>query len=304
MFSRFSVFLTTILGKTPNIQSCMCIYTHVHTDYRVECPKLNVSPAEAKSMLTTSYDLETPTLLIQPNNSSSNYYSLQRTTCHTFFLIGTTANFRIPILKNIYLFLAALGLSCSARASLQLWHVGPRARRPCSCSMQAFQLWQVGLVALWNVRSQFPYQGSIPCPCIGRQILNHWTTREVPGFPLFFNFIYFLAALGLRCCAWAFSSCSKWGLLFVALHGLLIAVASLVAEHGLQASGLQQLQHTVSVVVARGLSSYGARAQLLQGMWYLPGPGLEPVSPALAGRFLTTAPPGKSQDSHFKDEKN
>ena len=31
-------------------------------------------------------------------------------------------------------------------------------------------------------------------------------------------------------------------------------------------------------------------------MWDLPGPGIEPVSPALAGRFLTTVPPGKSQD--------
>ena len=30
-------------------------------------------------------------------------------------------------------------------------------------------------------------------------------------------------------------------------------------------------------------------------MWDLPGPGLEPVSPALAGGFLTTAPPGKSE---------
>ena len=29
-------------------------------------------------------------------------------------------------------------------------------------------------------------------------------------------------------------------------------------------------------------------------MWDLPGPGLEPVRPALAGRFLTTAPPEKS----------
>ena len=27
----------------------------------------------------------------------------------------------------------------------------------------------------------------------------------------------------------------------------------------------------------------------------LPGPGLEPVSPALAGGFLTTAPPGKPE---------
>ena len=31
-------------------------------------------------------------------------------------------------------------------------------------------------------------------------------------------------------------------------------------------------------------------------MWDIPGPGLEPVSPALAGRFLTTAPPGKSPE--------
>ena len=28
-------------------------------------------------------------------------------------------------------------------------------------------------------------------------------------------------------------------------------------------------------------------------MWDIPRPGLEPVSPALAGRFSTTAPPGK-----------
>ena len=43
----------------------------------------------------------------------------------------------------------------------------------------------------------------------------------------------FLAVLGFRCCAQAFSSCGEWGLLFVAVHGLLVAVASLVAEHRL-----------------------------------------------------------------------
>ena len=42
-----------------------------------------------------------------------------------------------------------------------------------------------------------------------------------------------MAALGLHCCARALSSCGKWGLLFVVVRGLLIAVASLVAEHGL-----------------------------------------------------------------------
>ena len=47
-------------------------------------------------------------------------------------------------------------------------------------------------------------------------------------------FIYlFLAVLGLRCCVRAFSSCGEQGLLFVEGHGLLIVVASLVAEHGL-----------------------------------------------------------------------
>ena len=46
-------------------------------------------------------------------------------------------------------------------------------------------------------------------------------------------FIYFLAALGLCCCVRAFSSCVERGLLLVEVRGLLIAVASLVAEHGL-----------------------------------------------------------------------
>ena len=66
---------------------------------------------------------------------------------------------------------------------------------------------------------------------------------------LFFFLIYlilFLAALGLGCCVRAFSSCGVQGLLLVAVHRLLIAVASLVAEHGLE--------------VCR-LSSCGLRAQ-------------------------------------------
>ena len=43
----------------------------------------------------------------------------------------------------------------------------------------------------------------------------------------------FLAALGLHCCVWAFSSCDEQGLLFVAVCRFLFAVASLVAEHEL-----------------------------------------------------------------------
>ena len=87
-----------------------------------------------------------------------------------------------------------------------------------------------------------------------------------------------MAVLGLRFCARAFSSCRKRGLLFIAVRGPLTIAASLVAEHRLQ---------------MRRLSSCGSRAQLLGGLWDLPRPGLEPVSPALAGRLSTTAPPGK-----------
>ena len=50
---------------------------------------------------------------------------------------------------------------------------------------------------------------------------------------LFSSKSFFLAVLGLRCCVRAFSSCGEQGLLFVVVCGLLIAAASLVAEHGL-----------------------------------------------------------------------
>ena len=46
-------------------------------------------------------------------------------------------------------------------------------------------------------------------------------------------FFFFMVVLDLFCCVQAFSSCGEQGLLFVVVSGLLIVVASLVAEHGL-----------------------------------------------------------------------
>ena len=60
----------------------------------------------------------------------------------------------------------------------------------------------------------------------------------------------------------------------------------MVVAHGLSSCGSRAL--------GRRLSSRGARAKLLCSMWDFPGPGIKPMSPALAGGFLTTAPPGKS----------
>ena len=52
-------------------------------------------------------------------------------------------------------------------------------------------------------------------------------------FHLLKKIFFFLVALDLHCCMQVFSSCGEQGLLFIAVRGLLIAVASLVAEHGL-----------------------------------------------------------------------
>ena len=56
-------------------------------------------------------------------------------------------------------------------------------------------------------------------------------------FSLIYLFVLFLATLDLRCCARAFSSCVERGLLFVVVRRLLIAVVSLVTEHGLWHTG-------------------------------------------------------------------
>ena len=64
---------------------------------------------------------------------------------------------------------------------------------------------------------------------------------------LFFFFFFwidsslFLAALGLHCCMEAFSNCVERGLPFLVARGLLVVVASLVAEHRLYARGLSCL---------------------------------------------------------------
>ena len=87
---------------------------------------------------------------------------------------------------------------------------------------------------------------------------------------IYFGFHWvFIAARGL-------SSSGEWGLLFV------FSLCSDFSCCGARALG-------------SGLGSCGTPASLPWGMYTLPRPGIEPVYPALAGRFLTTGPPGKSE---------
>ena len=123
-------------------------------------------------------------------------------------------------------------------------------------------------------------------------ILDYEVTLGGNACPTFFLFLYlslFLAALGLCYCTGFLEVWRAWVPL-CCLREFLIAVASLVAEHRLQARGLQWLQHvnsevmahklwrTGSTVVANGLSCFEARSfqtrngahVLCLGRWSLP----------------------------------
>lgn len=96
----------------------------------------------------------------------------------------------------------------------------------------------------------------------------------------------FLTALGLRCCAQVSSSCNDQGLLFN---------CSVQASHcgGLSCCRSQALDVWASVAAARRLRSlvHGFSCPTICGIF--PEKGLN-LSLALAGRFLTYDPPGKS----------
>ena len=106
----------------------------------------------------------------------------------SLFLFKITCSFWL-----CWVFVAAWGLSpavesgdyssCCGRPSRSsgflcgAWALGEAGFSSCGWWVQ--QLWHLGLVALvWDLSSQI--RGGACVPCIGRWVLNHWTTREVP----------------------------------------------------------------------------------------------------------------------------
>ena len=75
-------------------------------------------------------------------------------------------------------------------------------------------------------------------------------------------------------------------------HRLWNVRASVVEACGLSSCDSRALEH--------GLNTCGTQASLLLSMWDLPRPGIELVSSALAGRFLTTRPPKEAPVIFFK----
>ena len=123
-----------------------------------------------------------------------------------YLLIGVfgqiTINVIIGILElkfailKIFIYLAALGLSCGMRDrccsmwDLSLWHVGFSLL--VVCGLQS--LWAQQPHSIWDLSS--PTRDRTCILCIGKWILNHWTTKEVPVCYFFiFDFLFFLSVI-------------------------------------------------------------------------------------------------------------
>ena len=88
---------------------------------------------------------------------------------------------------------------------------------------------------------------------------------------LLLSIIIILSVLGLRCC---------------------LGFSLVVVSRGFSCCGAWALEHRLNSC-DQGLSCPAAHGTFLDQGWNLPGPGIEPMSPALVGGFFTTEPPGK-----------
>ena len=140
------------------------------------------------------------------------------------------------------------------------------------------------LCSMWDLSS--PTRDQTCASCTGNRVL----ITELPGdvLPSPFRLIDLLFIFGCT-------------------GSLLLSVGfSLAAESRGYSLVMAQVSHCSGFSCCRawalgcvGFSSYVTWAYLPRGMWDLPGPGTKPMSPSLAGRFLTTGPQGKSLNPCF-----
>ena len=131
---------------------------------------------------------------------------------------------------------------------------------------------------------------------VGSVMLFNQLTFYHPLLLFFNNFIYLLsllAVLGLCCCTDHSPAAENGGCSLAEVCGLLLWRRAGSSWHR-----LHEFWHWGSALVAPRLWSTGSIAVVhrhcySRGTWDLPRPGIEPVSPALAGGFFTTKPPGK-----------
>ena len=134
---------------------------------------------------------------------------------------------------------------------------------------------------------------SLQSPVPSQRLAPGCFSRTI-SLSLNFSFLYlFLAVLGLcRLVSAGFLQSSR------GKQGLLSSCGVKASPRGFSCCRALALGHAAfscgdSGALEHRLSNCGTRAQLLLSMWYLPGSGIEILSPVLAGRFPTTGPPKK-----------
>ena len=131
----------------------------------------------------------------------------------------------------------------------------------------------------------FPDQGLNLGPLSGEHSLIRWTARRAPAINNLL--IYFwLCWLSVSVCGLSPVAADR-GYSPVEVLGFSLRRRLSLWSPGPGLHGLQDYSH-------------GGQVQLLCGMWPLPRPGIKPMSPVLAGGFLTSEPPGKSNSKYFK----
>ena len=117
-----------------------------------------------------------------------------------------------------------------------------------------------------------------------------------PFLNFFVSFIWgpagpLLLLCGLSC------SCCKWGP--PPSCSARVSHCSGLSCGRAQALGRMRLSNCSSWALEHGLSNCDTHTRLLHSTWDLPGPGIEPLSPAQSGGFFTAEPPGKLQSVVF-----
>ena len=117
------------------------------------------------------------------SGSNSNAYRIEKALLihsyiHMFISRMVNISFSLTFFFSLSSLLQMVNISSSSSFSFccigsLLWRMGSRVHRPCSCGM-----WAYLPHGMWDV--SFLTRDQTHAPCIGRHILNHWTTREVP----------------------------------------------------------------------------------------------------------------------------
>ena len=173
-------------------------------------------------------------------------------------------------------------------AFLKMWFGGNVGGRGCCCS-QWNQLFCSHTPAspcapgmLWWSSSWLPSCTSLFTAHSKPQWLEE--SRQWYPYKIFFLIYLFIIIIWLL---WVFVAVCRFSLV---VEGGSIFCCSAWTSYsgGFPCCGAEVLGRQASGVVARGLSSCGTWAWLLQGVWNLPGPGIEPAFSALACGFLFT----------------